>query len=93
MTTRSPEQFAEPQMNAGFRVGSDAEAHAAHQSSEGASDMRSKSSSDRKAAIRFASRDPGPDLALAATLVFFGVLPILLVTGLMMMQFLGAFAQ
>ena len=42
---------------------------------------------------RFATRDPGPDLALAATLVFFGVFPIMLVTGLMIMQMLGDFAR
>lgn len=46
-----------------------------------------------KSDARFAPRDPGPDLALAATLVFFGVFPILLVTGLMMMQTLGGFAH
>ncbi len=46
-----------------------------------------------KYSARFAVRDPGPDLALAATLVFFGVFPILLVTALMLMQMLGGFAN
>ncbi len=46
-----------------------------------------------KSATRFAPRDPGSDLALAATLVFFGVFPIMLVTGLMIMQMLGSFAH
>jgi len=44
-------------------------------------------------ATRFATRDPGPDLALAATLVFFGVFPIVLVSGFMIMQMFGAFAN
>ena len=47
----------------------------------------------RKSAARYAPRDPGPDLALAATLVFFGVFPIMAVSGLMIMQMLGAIAQ
>lgn len=42
-----------------------------------------------KYSARFAPRDAGPDLALAATLVFFGVFPILLVTGVMLLQMLG----
>ena len=55
--------------------------------------MLSPTQRNRRSATRFAPRDPGPDMALAATLVFFGVFPILVVTGLMMMQMLGAFAQ
>ena len=43
----------------------------------------------RKAAARFAPRDPGHDMALAATLVFFGVFPILLISTLMLAQVLG----
>jgi len=43
----------------------------------------------RKAAARFAPRDPGHDMALAATLVFFGVFPIMLVSGLLLVQILG----
>ncbi len=55
--------------------------------------MLSQTRPSRKSTARFAPRDPGPDMALAATLVFFGVFPILVVTGLMMMQMLGTFAQ
>ena len=43
----------------------------------------------RKSTARFAPRDPGHDMALATTLVFFGVLPIMLVCGLMLVQILG----
>ena len=43
----------------------------------------------RKAAVRFAPRDPGHDMALAATLVFFGVFPIMLVSGLLLIQILN----
>jgi hypothetical protein len=93
MTVRASKRSAEPQMNAGFRAGSDAVAHADSHSPEGVSAMLSPTRPSRKSAIRFAPRDPGPDMALAATLVFFGVFPILVVTGLMMMQMLGAFAQ
>ena len=44
----------------------------------------------RKAAVRFVQRDPGHDMALAVTLVFFGVFPIMLVSGLLLIQILGA---
>lgn len=43
----------------------------------------------RKPSARFTPRDPGPDMALAATLVFFGVFPVVLVCGLMLVQILG----
>ena len=43
-----------------------------------------------KTAVRFVPRHPGNDMALAATLVFFGVFPIMLVSGLLLIQILGA---
>jgi hypothetical protein len=47
---------------------------------------------ERKAAVRFASRDAGRDLALAATLVFFGVFPIGVVSAMMLMQIFGVWS-
>ncbi len=45
-----------------------------------------------RAATRFAARDAGRDLALAATLVVFGVFPIGLVSTLMLLQIFGVWA-
>jgi hypothetical protein len=44
---------------------------------------------ERQAADRIAPRNAGSDLALAATLVFFGVIPIGVVTSMMLMQMFG----
>ena len=41
-----------------------------------------------KNAARHAPRDPGQDMALAATLVFFGMLPVVLFSALMVAQML-----
>jgi hypothetical protein len=49
--------------------------------------------SSRRSAARFAPRDPAPDMALAATLVFFGVFPFLLVGTLLLAQVLGSLAH
>jgi hypothetical protein len=42
-----------------------------------------------KAAVRFQRRDAGSDLALAVTLVIFGILPIGAVSAMMLTQILG----
>ena len=55
--------------------------------------MRRQHKLSRKSAARFTPRDPGPDMSLAATLVFFGVFPIILVSGLMIVQMLGSWAH
>jgi hypothetical protein len=47
----------------------------------------------RRSTVRFAPRDPGHDMALAATLVFFGVFPFLLVSTLLLAQVLGSLAH
>jgi hypothetical protein len=44
---------------------------------------------ERQAANRFAPRNAGADLALAVTLVFFGVVPIGVVSSMMLMQMFG----
>jgi hypothetical protein len=46
-----------------------------------------------KSPARFAPRDAGHDMALAATLVFFGVFPILLASSLLLVQALGVLAR
>jgi hypothetical protein len=38
---------------------------------------------------QYQRRDPGSDLALAATLVFFGILPIGVVSAMMLTQIFG----
>jgi hypothetical protein len=42
-----------------------------------------------KAALRYQRRDAGNDLALAVTLVVFGILPIGVVSAMMLTQILG----
>lgn len=44
----------------------------------------------RKAAARAAARRAGPDMALASTVVFFGVLPAVMATGLVLAQVVSA---
>ena len=45
--------------------------------------------SKSKVASRYQRRDPGSDLALAVTLVFFGILPIGVVSAMMLTQIFG----
>lgn len=45
--------------------------------------------SKSRSASRYQRRDPGSDLALAVTLVVFGILPIGVVSALMLTQILG----
>lgn len=47
----------------------------------------------RKAAIRPAVHRAGPDMALASTIVFFGMFPAVMGAGLLMEQFITAFAR
>ncbi|MEJ0042537.1 MAG: hypothetical protein WDM81_10110 [Rhizomicrobium sp.] len=47
----------------------------------------------RKLAMRPAPHRAGPDMALATTIVFFGVFPAVLVAGLLLMQLIVAFAR
>jgi len=47
----------------------------------------------QKAAIRPAVHRAGPDMALATTIVFFGVFPAVLAAGLLLVQFVTAFAR
>ncbi len=47
----------------------------------------------RKAAMRPAVHRAGPDMALATTVVFFGVFPAVLAAGLLLVQMLSAFAH
>jgi hypothetical protein len=47
---------------------------------------------ERKRAAHFAPRDAGRDLALAATLVVFGVFPIGVVCGMMLLQIFGVWS-
>ncbi|HTP78556.1 MAG TPA: hypothetical protein VMJ73_16460 [Rhizomicrobium sp.] len=51
--------------------------------------MFRRSRLERQAANRYAPRNAGTDLALAATLVFFGVIPIGVVSAMMLMQIFG----
>jgi hypothetical protein len=44
----------------------------------------------RKAQARAAARRAGPDMALASTIVFFGVLPAAMATGLILVQAVSA---
>lgn len=44
---------------------------------------------ERQAARRYAARNAGTDLGLAVTLVFFGVVPIGVVSTMMLMQIFG----
>ncbi len=46
----------------------------------------------RKAAAR-AVRSAGPDMALASTIVFFGVFPAVMAAGLVLVQILAAVAH
>jgi hypothetical protein len=46
-----------------------------------------------KSAFRLLPRHAGNDMALASTLVFFGVFPIILFTGLLLVQALGALSH
>jgi len=46
-----------------------------------------------KAAARPVMHRAGPDMALASTIVFFGVFPAVLVAGLLLVQLVTAFAQ
>lgn len=46
----------------------------------------------RKAAAR-AARRAGPDMALASTIVFFGVFPAAMAAGLVLVQVVGAIAR
>jgi hypothetical protein len=41
---------------------------------------------------RTASRRAGSDMALASTIVFFGIFPVVMAAGLVMVQVIGAFA-
>jgi hypothetical protein len=45
--------------------------------------------SKSRSASRYQRRDPGSDLALAVTLVVFGILPIGVVSAFMLTQILG----
>jgi hypothetical protein len=47
----------------------------------------------RKAAARSAVHRAGPDMALATTIVFFGVFPAVLATGLAVVQVMTALAR
>lgn len=47
----------------------------------------------RKAAIRPAVHRAGPDMALATTIVFFGVFPAVLASGFMLVHLVTAFAH
>jgi len=47
----------------------------------------------RKAAARPAAHRAGPDMALASTIVFFGVFPAVMAAGLVMVQVITAFAH
>jgi hypothetical protein len=80
-------------MNAGFRAGSAAPAQASSQNSEGDFSMHRHTKLATKSPARFAPRDAGHDMALAATLVFFGVFPILLASSLLLVQALGVLAR
>jgi hypothetical protein len=51
--------------------------------------MFRRSRQERQAARRYATRDAGSDLGLAVTLVFFGVVPIGVVSTMMLMQIFG----
>ncbi|MEI9995472.1 MAG: hypothetical protein WDM91_12820 [Rhizomicrobium sp.] len=44
----------------------------------------------RKAAARAASRRASDDMALAATIAFFGVFPLVMAGGLLLVQVIGA---
>lgn len=48
---------------------------------------------ERKAAKRFAPRNAGADLALAVTLVLFGVFPIGAVSTMMLLQIFGVWPR
>ena len=47
----------------------------------------------RKAAVRPAVHRAHHDMALASTVVFFGVFPAVLAAGLLLVQFISAFAR
>ncbi|MBL6854109.1 MAG: hypothetical protein ISS15_07485 [Alphaproteobacteria bacterium] len=47
----------------------------------------------RKGSSRPAVHRAGPDMALATTIVFFGVFPAVLATGLILVQFVAAFGH
>jgi hypothetical protein len=47
----------------------------------------------RKAAVRSMPFNAGSDLALAATVVIFGMFPVGLVSGLMLMQVFGVWSR
>jgi len=46
----------------------------------------------QRLARKSAARAAGPDMALASTIVFFGVLPAAMATGLVLVQVVAAFA-
>jgi hypothetical protein len=56
---------------------------------EGDAVMFRQRSAKSKAAARYQRRDAGSDLALAVTLVVFGILPIGVVSAMMLTQILG----
>ena len=54
--------------------------------------MRRQDRLNRKLAAR-AARRAGPDMALASTVVFFGVFPAVMAAGLVLMQVVGHLAH
>jgi hypothetical protein len=87
----SPSPQAEPNMNAAFRAGSTAPAHPACIFEREIAMLRHQKLS-RKAAAHAAHR-AGPDMALASTIVFFGVFPAVMAAGLVLVQIVGAVAR
>lgn len=55
--------------------------------------MRRQDRLNRKLAARAAARRAGPDMALASTIVFFGVFPVVMAAGLVLVQVVAPLAH
>jgi len=80
-------------MNAGFRLRSGQAAQAPCHRSEGDAAMFRQQRLTRKFAARPAPHRASADLSLAATISFFGVLPLVLGGGLVVIQFVSYLAH
>jgi hypothetical protein len=79
-------------MNAAFRARSGAQAQAPVIVSRETTMLR-RQRLTRKSAARTTAYRAGPDMALATTIVFFGVFPAVMAAGLAVVQIVGALAH